>query len=45
LNGCKFGPSEIIVAATNEENAKSKLEENTHLLQNMVRSKIMKRKK
>jgi len=45
LNGCKFGPSEIIVAATNEENAKSKLEENTHRLQNMVRTKIMKRKK
>lgn len=45
LNGCKFGPSEIIVAATNEENAKSKLEENTHLLQNMVKSKIMKGKK
>lgn len=45
LNDCKFGPSEIIVAAANEKNARSKLEENTRILQNMVRSKIMKRKK
>ena len=45
LNGCKFGPSEIIVAATSEENAKTKLEENTMSLQKMIRSKIMKRKK
>jgi hypothetical protein len=44
LNGCKFGPSEIIVAATSEENAKTKLQENTLTLQKMVRSKIIKRK-
>ncbi len=45
LNGCKFGPSEIIVAATSEENAKTKLQENTLTLQKMVRSKIIKKKK
>ena len=45
LNGCKFGPSEIIVAATDKEHALSKLKENTIQLQNMVRSNIVKKRK